>query len=369
MIESTRSIELESLANAIREGNEDTALSIAGKLITASKCQGRADGDASALKESSKIAWPSSFLWRAVWLNMVQLATLLLNYGMDPDPTDRASEFFPSPLYMAARLCHPLIMDALIEHGARLDANRLGTCNSIYTTAANGNVHGIDSLVAKDSSLLEVREPETPLYVASLQGNWNVVKRLLELGADPNSGVGPRPNYRWAPLVAATELTHIKTARILLEHKADPNICGPRDQDTPLWFAAVKAANVDFVRLLLENGADPNHELLDPSLLIEIITSTVPTEHSLPIFDILADNSPPVLVNVADEEGMTPLLYAAEAGELSTLTWLLEHEADVDATDNQGCGALFHAINNTHAEIVRELLNWKPQLNILTTDG
>ncbi|KAL7905885.1 ankyrin repeat-containing domain protein [Trichoderma velutinum] len=366
---SSKSLGLDSLSNAIREENEDVALSIAEELISASKKQDQDYEHVAASKYSSKIPWPPLFLWRAVWLNMVRLVTLLMNDGMDPDPTDGGPEFFPSPLYMAARLCHDQIIDVLIEHGANLHVKRLNKYKAVQTATSNGSIHGVNVMVAKDDSLLESQEPETPLYFAALEGSWSMAKRLFELGADPNSGIGERPNYRWAPLVVAVESNYLKTVRVLLENKADPNICGPNDLDTPLWFAVIKAASADMVRLLLDHGADPNHELLDPPLPIELTRSSVSDKDKLAILEVLVKNSPPARVNATDSENMTPLLYAAETGQLSIVTWLLEHEADVNATDNQGRSALYYAIKNLHVEVVRELLKWKPQLNNLTTEG
>ncbi|PKK47732.1 hypothetical protein CI102_7101 [Trichoderma harzianum] len=330
---SPKSPDLESLSKAIREANEDVAVSIAEELISASKRQDQDYEHVATTKYSSKILWPLWFLWRAVYLNMVRLVTLLVNDGMDLDPTDGGPEFFPSPLYMASRLCHDQIIDVLIEHGANLHVKRLDKYKPVQTATSNGSMHGVKLMIAKDASLLESQEPETPLYFAALEGGWAMAKMLLDLGADPNSGLGERPNYRWAPLVVAVEGNHLKTVKILLENKADPNICGPNNLDTPLWFAAIKAASADMVRLLLDHDADPNHELLDPPLPIELIRSSVSVKDKLAIFEVLVKNSPPVRINATDSENMTPLLYAAEAGELSLVTWLLEHEADVNATD------------------------------------
>ncbi|KAL7956585.1 ankyrin repeat-containing domain protein [Trichoderma compactum] len=366
---SPKSPDLDSVSKAIREANEDVAVAIAEELISASKSQDQDYEHVAASKYSSKIPWPSWFLWRAVYLNMVRLVTLLVNDGVDLDPTDGGPEFFPSPLYMAARLCHDQIIDVLVEHGADLHVKRLDKYKAVQTATSNGSMHGVKAMIAKDGSLLESQEPETPLYFAALEGGWTMAKMLLDLGADPNSGLGERPNYRWAPLVVAVESNHLKTVRVLLANKADPNICGPSNLDTPLWFAAIKAASPDMVRLLLEHGADPNHELLEPPLPIELIRSSVPVKEKLAIFEVLVRNSPPARVNATDSEGMTPLLYAAEAGELSLVTWLLEHEADVNAADNLGRSALWYAIKNLRVEVVRELLNWKPQLNNLTTSG
>lgn len=71
----------------------------------------------------------------------------------------------------------------------------------------------------------------------------------------------------------------MKTARVLLDHEADPNVAdpntgGPDNRSTPLWFAAVKAGNAEMVSLLLDNGADPSHELLALPLLVDMIGST-----------------------------------------------------------------------------------------------
>ncbi|KAL7928911.1 ankyrin repeat-containing domain protein [Trichoderma chlorosporum] len=361
---SAQSMNMESLANAIREGNEDAALSLAEGFISASKHHDKDKRDVSTGMESSEITWPPSFLWRAVWLNMVRLVSLLLNNGMDPNAADGMSLYCPSPLYMAARLSHDQIMVSLIEHGARLDVKRLGIFSVVGTAAAHNNPRGIKSMLAQNESLLELQEPETPLYNACFRGNWNMAKTLLELGADPNSGIGERPNSRWAPLVIAADLGNIKTAEILLEHHADPNICGPGDQDTPLWFAATSKGSVDLVRLLLEKGADPNHELLDPPLLIAMVHSKMPVKDKLAIFDALHKNSPPVLVDAANTAGVTPLISATKAGDLSIVKWLLEHKADVDATDQRGRSALYYALEEMNVELVRELLKWKPQLNI-----
>ncbi|KAH8130108.1 ankyrin repeat-containing domain protein [Trichoderma asperelloides] len=277
--------------------------------------------------------------------------------GNEDVALDGTPQFFPSPLYMAARLCHAQIMDMLIERGANIHVKRYGKYKAIQTAASHSNIHGVKSL------------PETPLYFAALEGCWHMARSLLELGADPNSGVGERPNERWAPLVVAAEANHIKTARILLENGADPNICGPNDLDTPLWFAATKAASVDMVQLLLDKGADPNHELLQPPLVMELMEASLSAESKLAILEVLVRHSSPIRVNVANGKHMTPLLLAAEAGELSIVTWLLEHEADVNAVDKRSRSALHCAMKNGHVEVVRELLKWKPQLNNLTTNG
>ena len=361
---------MDYLVEAVRIGDEKAALSHANQLILAPKGQQKPKSDTESPEKRVDISWPSSVLWRATWLNMDRLVSLLLENDMDPDPVDNTSSFFPSPLYMASRLGHHLVVNALINHGAKIDVLRRGEYSSLYAAAGNGHIDVIKAFVAKDFSLLELQQPHTPLYIASVWGSWKAVETLLALNADPDMGIRPGPNFSWAPLVAASEAGYVKTVQILLKNNANPNICGPSNQDTPLWFAAVRAASVECIRLLLDKGADPNHELIRPPLLIEMIKSDVPVECRLAMFDVLVNNKPPVRLDSVDpENGITTLMYAAQKGETSVVRWLLEHGVDVNITDRLERGALFYAIKERHMAVVRELLQWKPQLDILTTSG
>ncbi|OAG40479.1 hypothetical protein AYO21_05379 [Fonsecaea monophora] len=361
--------EISALVEATRAGNQDLALVRASQIVSAAKTQQTIQGDQDHPGDMSDIPWPSSVLWMATWLNMDLLVDLLLENGMNPDPDDNASRFFPSPLYMAARMGYAKITRALLSYGAKVDVLRAETYNSIYTAAGNGHIDVIEALLEKDDSLLELQKPNPPLYIASIRGNWKVVETLCALKADPDSGIGPGSGDRWAPLIAAAAFGQVKTIEVLLIHKADVNISGPSG-DTPLWFAAVRAASLESVRVLLDKKADPNHELIDPPLLVEMMQSGVPVEDRLAIFDLLIDNDPPVQLDKADpDSGMTPLMHAARAGETAVVKWLLEHGADVNFTNDAGIGALYYGIEIRHVEVLRELLEWKPELDRLTSSG
>ncbi|WP_428950555.1 ankyrin repeat domain-containing protein [Streptomyces sp. cg35] len=63
----------------------------------------------------------------------------------------------------------------------------------------------------------------TPLYLASVQGEFEVARLLMEAGASPDtesSGLGSEGT----PLCAAACWGHIETVRQLLAHGADPNL-------------------------------------------------------------------------------------------------------------------------------------------------
>lgn len=84
----------------------------------------------------------------------------------------------------------------------------------------------------------------TPLFVATKNGNIEIVRILLAAGADPNiitSFAGGVDLNIFTPLVGG----------------ADPNIYISDDLSTPLYVATTNN-DATLVRILLEAGADPN---------------------------------------------------------------------------------------------------------------
>lgn len=63
--------------------------------------------------------------------------------------------------------------------------------------------------------------------------------------------------------------------------------------------------------------------------------------------------------NAINDEGMTPLAYAAKANySINTIQTLIEHGAHVDIPDNVGNTALYHAVQNGNVELVELLLKY-----------
>jgi hypothetical protein len=94
----------------------------------------------------------------------------------------------------------------------------------------------------------------TALHSASNAGHVEVVRSLLEYGAD----VEARGAWGMSPLQVASAAGHPHVVRYLLDHGTDTNF---QDDDywhvTPLSFAA-RFGHPETVRVFLERGADPN---------------------------------------------------------------------------------------------------------------
>ena len=99
---------------------------------------------------------------------------------------------------------------------------------------------------------LGVKRVMTPTCWAAYKGRLEVLKVLLEAGADPNTADGNGN----CPLHWAATRGFKSTAQLLLDSGADIDKTDKRGQ-TPLYWAA-RIGHTDVVRMLLNAGADPN---------------------------------------------------------------------------------------------------------------
>lgn len=208
---------------------------------------------------------------------------------------------------------------------------------------AGADVNG-RRMVARESS----DGRPTPLMVASERGCLEIVRLLLDAGA--NADVAD--DHKRTALMFASSSGNADVAGLLLDRGANVN-AGPH---TPLMCAcAGKHAGSkgyrETVKLLLARGADVH--AVDPeygttALLRSIFSNDV--EIVRMVLDAGAD------VNAATKDGETALMGAA-VGKLDIAKLLIERGANVDAQNSSGDTALIRAVSQDHTEIVRVLLD------------
>ncbi|KAG6355984.1 hypothetical protein INS49_015369 [Diaporthe citri] len=241
-----------------------------------------------------------------------------------------------------------------LRYNADITPKRRGVYNTLHTAVCNGHVGVIEAILAHRSELINAKQPLKPLYAASIWGCWKAVESLMKFpGADPNE----KHIRGWTPLTASCDNGFSRTVRVLLDRDVDPNIPGPGDKWTAVYYAAAIRGDADIVRMLLARGAAIDHKVLEEPLLCGIINNVnLSEEDKISLFEILIQHDPSMNVDKGMSDGLAPLMLAAMDGNANMITWLLRHGADINLTTPSGRHALFFALANRRIAATKELL-------------
>ena len=80
-------------------------------------------------------------------------------------------------------------------------------------------------------------------------------------------------------------------------------------------------------------------------------------------------NRKPHLVKKKDKNGMYPLHWAADRGDVTIVEFLLDKGSNVNAQDSEGQSALHYACSVGHGPVIELLLNRKINVDIKDSDG
>jgi uncharacterized protein len=251
-----------------------------------------------------------------------------------PKPNQPIEEFASgmlTPLMFAARENDPESAKLLVKAGADLNAQGADGKDALSLAFFDGSYDVADFLIASHANVNQKDAQRfTPLFWAVDRRNmetapnfpWMVTRdpfplivKLLDAGADPNAVINSTPRARMREgsprLVYATTLMRaafsgdIELVKLLLAHGADPHIISS-DRETTL----MAACGTGFI-----NGY---HRQRPPAERLEVVK-------------LLIDRGEDV--NAADGYGITPLMVAANLGDLNVVKYLVEKGADLNAHD------------------------------------
>lgn len=166
-----------------------------------------------------------------------------------------------TPLHFAARAGQTGAIKTLVQHGAKINGkDDTGGTPLMYAVTDSKREDVIELLLDLGASIdAQDKLGLTALDRAAFDGDGKLAALLLKRGAQLNVGNGER---RSSPVGKCISSGNIEVLKLLLQAGADVN--APIGGNSPLADAAVDG-RIDFVKELLAAGADPNQTSPPPS--------------------------------------------------------------------------------------------------------
>ena len=185
---------------------------------------------------------------------------------------------------------------------------------------------------------------DTPLHLASANGNEEKALALIAAGADVNI----RDSEGDTPLTLACGNGHEKIAAALINASADVN-ARDGDGETPLSAASLLCGR-DVIDALISSGADVNARNDEGDKPLHLACSIGRKETVLALIDAGAD------INARDNDGDTPLHNATQFGRKKIVQALIAAKADIEGRNDKGETPLMLACMNGNEHITRTLI-------------
>jgi len=238
----------------------------------------------------------------------------LLRAGARPGT---ANDNGATPLHLACINRNGTIVEKLLKAGAAANAALLNGETVLMTCARTGTTQGVRSLLLHraDVNAKETSHDQTALMWAAAQGRSDVVRLLIEAGADV------RVRSRIYPQFVVGEDTQ-RAGREELTYTVRAGGM------TPLLFAA-RGGDAESVRLLVRAGSDPSERRADGASALIMATYSGRTEAAVALLDVGADSNDA-------ETGFTALHAAVLKSDLAVVNALLAHGANPNARMTKG---------------------------------
>lgn len=394
-VDSTNQDGRTALALAAQHGHAEAA----GLLIAA----------AARVDLADKIGW--SPLMIAAESGYIEVAKKLLDAGAS---VDLGNEEGWTALTLASQNGELEMVKLLLDAGAVADVATSSGATALMIAAQHGQCEVVHLLCGSDAGIDNVSDVgRTALIYAALKGQADAVKVLIDAGAKVNVS----DKYKSTALSLAAELGHLETLKVLLTAK--PTLNEIDDDGATATVCAAMNGHADIVRALLEAGEDPTIPDNNDKTALEYATER---EHTATV-QVLneAANSPiwysvvvkrglinevrqfmdeylhsrgphgctPVLVAAQygqleilkllvfrgarlsdrDEFGWTALHFATQSGNVAAINFLMAQRADADVVDERGLRPIDVAAMNGHIDVVRALTTRGVSLDHVSLDG
>ncbi|GBM44967.1 Ankyrin repeat domain-containing protein 17 [Araneus ventricosus] len=226
---------------------------------------------------------------------------------------------------------------------------------SLLSLAASSGYFELAQLLLAMKANVEDRglKDMTPLMEAANAGNTDIVKLLIQHGADVNAQTSQEKKLKGAKV--KNQDMNMKSQQEI--HGAIPSIVCP-EGNTPLMFACA-AGHVDIVRILLDAGARvEDHNENGHTPLMEAASAG-----HVEVAKLLVERGASINTH-SNEFKESALTLACYKGHLEMVRFLLEAGADREHKTDEMHTALMEASMDGHVEVARLLLDSGAQVNM-----
>jgi ankyrin repeat protein len=270
-----------------------------------------------------------------------------------------------NPLHLAVELGQTERVREMLHSGVKVDTRARFNVTALMVAAKKGNDELVQLLISAGANV-NARGGETamsegkwtPLHYACAIGRVRTARILLQNRADPDAV----DNHFETPLSKVLYFSNRNMAETLLEFGANPN--GPEKCYRPPVVAAAADDYFEFVQELLAKGVDPNRVGESGETALSATTSV---ECARELLKYGAD------VNLKNAEGKTPILQKifsgwpigknVYSGSIELLKLYVEAGADVNVKDKDNVSLLMYLTHRPDIKLAELLIGAGADVN------
>ncbi|MFC2145871.1 ankyrin repeat domain-containing protein, partial [Acidobacteriota bacterium] len=229
----------------------------------------------------------------------------------------------------------------------------------IHQAVARGQLEAVKTLVEKEPGCIHLKDKQgsTPLYYAAGGSSREIVKLLIQKGANVNAA-----NFeKVTPMHVAAYAGRVPIAQLLIEAGADINARNAFG-DTPLHWA-VFYGRKELVNLLVEKGVNVDAKSDEGTFFLH---EGAAGGHEK-LVNMLIEKG--ANIKTENSNGGTLLHSSASGGLIQLVELTIKKGDNVNAKNRYGMTPLHNAANNGHIKVIQLLITRGADSNAAAYDG